>query len=122
MTTPPAQNRLLPRPLLIALWILAGLGLAAVSILVLTVAGIVGSGAAATLDPDDKVARDQTFTAADPNGSAACDWLDMAAHGIADEAQAWELATTATTPAIRDATTAAELRAACVAAGANMRP
>lgn len=88
----------------------------------LVVAGVVGFGVVASSGGGSDVKRDKAFTAADPAGSSACDWLDMHLNGIGSWQDADSAAAKATTEDVRAATTPHEMYDACVAAGANMSP
>jgi len=101
-------------------WIVGSLATAAVLLVAgLMVAGVIRFGVASNTVHDDQQ-RDKAFTAADPAGSKACDWLDMHLHGIATWQQAKDAAAESTTVGVRDATSPRQMYDACAAAGANM--
>ena len=121
MTSTPAPAR---RRLSVWAWVAIGVavvaaGLAAVLVLA---GGIVGAGATTAADAgQDARDRDKALTVADPAGSKACDLLGLHLTGVGTSFDsALEAAATATTAAIRDATTPDTMRTACVDAGANM--
>lgn len=104
---------------------LAGLIIAAVLLVVgapvaLITTGIIGFGAAASVD--DAPARDKELQKADPAGGTACNYLDMEMGGIGTWDDVAEHTFYATTMSIRTATTERELYDACTAAGANLQP
>lgn len=101
---------------LVAVAVIVGGTIAAIAL------GIASTGAHAQFVEQDAPARDKALQVADPDGGDACNYLDMSLSGIATYEQAAELAATATTPAIRAATTARQMYDACVTAGANMSP
>lgn len=121
VTTPAAQPwRRLPIAARLTIVTLAGgLVLAALAVLLVTI-GIVGYGKAAPAGDQD---RDLEHVRTDPAGAYACDALDrLLAGGLGTFEDAQDRAETSNNPAIRDATTADDMYAACVAAGSNMSP
>ena len=119
-TAPPARRMPVWAIVLIAFGCVLLAGAATIGILA---AGIIGYGATAAAGQDRVIEQDLRLQDTDPAGGTACNVLDThLVSGIGTFESVRHRAQTATTLPIRVATTADDMYAACVGAGANMSP